>query len=605
MKAAQKERLLSLAASLLLVALLAAGVLTRPDRAAQDALYQHAQHPAEEIVILEIDEETLETLGPYNSWDRNVMAEALEALASDPDSLPAVVAVDALYAGQTDPAADARLAAAAEKLGCVVSASAAEFGQRLLLDEEGRAVLDPDALLHYTAPYEAFAAVTTTGHINVMYDPDGVLRHAQLTIEPEPGRQVRSLACETAARYLESRGEELRLPETDANGRYYLAFSARPGSYSEGLSLIRLLRGEIPASWYAGKIVLIGPYAAGLQDSYLTAVDRARLMYGVEVHANAIQGLLEENYKRELSDLPQLLAMLPLCFALAWLFSRKKVGLSAILCAGVIVLGLGASLLLYELGLVVHVLWLPAAALALYVLSVAAHYVRAAMERQRVTRTFQRYVAPEIVREILKEGEESLSLGGKLCRIAVLFVDIRGFTAMSERLEPQKVVSILNRYLAMTSLCVERNGGTLDKFVGDATMAFWGAPLPQEDPVLHAARTALDIVRGAEELSRELESELGEQLHVGVGVHYGPAVVGNMGSERRMDYTAIGDTVNTAARLESNAPGGTVYISRAVADALGGAARCTSLGSTLRLKGKAEGFEILTLDALTEDDKHP
>ena len=147
----------------------------------------------------------------------------------------------------------------------------------------------------------------------------------------------------------------------------------------------------------------------------------------------------------------------------------------------------------------------------------------------------------------------------------------------------------------MTSSCIENNQGTLDKFVGDATMAFWGAPLPVEDPVYLAAKTALDIVEGAKALSEQLKEEINEELNVGVGVHFGPAVVGNMGSVKHMDYTAIGDTVNTSARLEANAPGGTVYISRAVADRLEGRMSFESLGDSVKLKGKAEGFEVLRL----------
>ena len=129
-------------------------------------------------------------------------------------------------------------------------------------------------------------------------------------------------------------------------------------------------------------------------------------------------------------------------------------------------------------------------------------------------------------------------------------------------------------------------------------MAFWGAPLPQEDAVYNAVKTAQAIVEGAARVSDELKEEIGEELRVGVGVHFGPAIVGNMGAERHMDYTAIGDTVNTAARLEANAPGGTVYISRAVADALGDRIETTSLGGTIKLKGKADGFEVLKLEKI-------
>ena len=143
-----------------------------------------------------------------------------------------------------------------------------------------------------------------------------------------------------------------------------------------------------------------------------------------------------------------------------------------------------------------------------------------------------------------------------------------------------------------------RNHGTLDKFVGDCTMAFWNAPLPQDDPVYHACRAAMDMVEGSKAVGEELMARFGRTVSFGVGVNWGPAVVGKIGAPKRMDYTAIGDTVNTAARLEANAPGGTVYISRAVADALGERAKTTSLGGTINLKGKAEGFEILTLDEL-------
>jgi adenylate cyclase len=254
----------------------------------------------------------------------------------------------------------------------------------------------------------------------------------------------------------------------------------------------------------------------------------------------------------------------------------------------------------YAGGAVLHVLWIPLAVTLAYVSSVAANYIREALERRQVTNTFKRYVAPEIVGEILKGGQKALQLGGRLTEIAVLFVDIRGFTPMSELLEPPRVVEILNHYLTLTSSCIIRHGGTLDKFVGDATMAFWGAPLPQENYTLGAAKAALDMVEGSRALGAELLERYGRTVSFGIGIHCGKAVVGNIGAPIRMDYTAIGETVNTAARLEANAPGGKILISRAVADALGETARTTSLGDAIKLKGKSEGFEILTLDSLEE-----
>ena len=223
---------------------------------------------------------------------------------------------------------------------------------------------------------------------------------------------------------------------------------------------------------------------------------------------------------------------------------------------------------------------------------------KARAEKKKVEKTFGRYIDPAIMKELLEEGTYAETLGGKSFNIACLFVDIRGFTTMSESLEPATVVEIINKYLTLTTECIMRHHGTLDKFVGDCTMAFWNAPVTQEDPVYLACCAAMDMVEGSKQLALELEERFGRSVSFGVGVHYGPAVVGNIGAPQRMDFTAIGDTVNTASRLESNAPKGTVYISRIVADMLGERAKTTSLGGTIKLKGKTEGFEVLTLDSL-------
>ena len=600
MNTTRKNLLIALCGALAVCLLAGTGLLRRADKWVQDALFQRPGVTSGDIILIGIDDEALAELGPYHTWDRNIMASALEALAADPDRLPAVTAIDTLYAGESDPAADARLAEAAARLPAVVTASLADFGTEYTAAESGGVDVNARAVLRYEQPYEALRDVSVQGHINAWYDMDGIMRHALLYIdvperEGQAGGRVYSMACETARAYLESQGRKITMPEADARGDIYIPFTGGPGDYYDGYSLAKLVKGELKPDVWAGKIVMIGPYTAGLQDAYFTPIDRSEQMNGVELQANVVQAFLEENFKQEAPDWPQLVILALVSFGAMLLFLRSKVRGGALLAAGLIVLSLAAGYVLYQLGWVTHPLWLPAAALLLYAAAVVRHYIVAALERQRVTRTFERYVAPEIVKEILKDPESGEKLGGRLCDIAVMFVDIRGFTSMSERLAPEQVVQILNRYLTVTSSCVERNRGTLDKFVGDATMAFWGAPLPVDDPVGPAATTALEIVRETQLLSQQLKEETGEVLHVGIGINYGPAVVGNMGSERRMDYTAIGDTVNTAARLESNAPGDTVYISRAVADALGPAAQTEPLAQPLKLKGKAEGFEVLKL----------
>ena len=594
-----------LAAALLcaaaLTALAASGVLNTADAALSDALYQRPRAQSEDILLIGIDQRALEALGPW-PWSREVMAAAIEALNADGEHRPAVIGVDTLFVGQTDPAADSRLAEAAGEYGNVVMAAAATFGTALTEHEDGGFYMDDYAILSYDEPFDALKAGTAQGHINAMLDNDGVMRHSLLWIEPSPGSRVYSFAWVIYEKYLAAQGlSPAGEPPTDARGRWYLPYAARPGGYYAGLSVLDLLNGDVPADYIDGRIVLIGPYAAGLQDSYPTAVEHAESMYGVEIQANSINAMLDGRYKAEAPRLPQLAALFILSvLALLFFWDRRVVTVTLAwlaACGGWVAL----CRLAYNAGVVLRALWVPLALCVLFVAAVAVNYARSLKERRRVTDTFKRYVDPSIIGELLREDSESLGLGGKQCDIAVLFVDIRGFTAMSEALTPTEVVEILNRYLSLTTDCVMKNRGTLDKFVGDCTMAIWNAPLPQKDYVMLACRAALDMVEGAKALGDELQARWGRTVSFGVGVHCGSAVVGNIGAQMRMDFTAIGDTVNTAARLEANAPAGTVYISRALADALQGRIRATSLGCGIKLKGKADGFEIFTLDGISEE----
>ena len=600
----KKSSIIRLAAAFLCAALLtaaaASGALYTADAALSDALYQRPRAQAEDILLVGIDQRALETLGPW-PWSREVMAAAIEALNADEERRPAVIGVDALFVGQTDPDADKRLAEAAGKYGNVVMAAAATFGTKLTEREDGSFYMNDYAIVSFDEPFEALKAGTAQGHINAMLDTDGVMRHSILWVEPSPGQRVYSFAWMLYERYLASQGLSPEgEPPTDARGRWYLPFAAKPGGYDAGLSVADLLNGDVPADYIDGRIVLIGPYAAGLQDSYPTAVDHAENMYGVEIQANAINALLDGQYKNEISELPQLAALFLVSFLALLFFWDRRVLTATIAWLAASVGCVALCRIAYDAGAVLHVLWAPLSLSVIFVAAVAVNYARSLRERRRITDTFKRYVDPSIIGELLREDSESLGLGGKQCDIAVLFVDIRGFTSMSEALMPTEVVEILNRYLSLTTDCVMKNRGTLDKFVGDCTMAIWNAPLPQEDYVMLACRAALDMVQGAKALGDELQERWGRTVSFGVGVHCGSAVVGNIGAQMRMDFTAIGDTVNTAARLEANAPAGRIYVSKAVADALEGRVRVTSLGCGIKLKGKADGFEIFTLDALAE-----
>ena len=577
------------------------GLFYNIDQSISDTLYQTPKALSGNIFVIGIDDRALEDIGPYNTWGRDIMSMAIEALNADENCRPAVIGIDVLYTGESDPELDDWLAEAAGAYDNVVTASVANFGTELVTEDTGNFYLEDYAVLSYEEPYTQLRDVTTQGHINAMYDQDGVLRHSILQIDLPDGRTIPSFAYAIYQKYAAANGlpVELSIP-TDELHRFYVDYSALPGGFYDGISVSDLLSGDFPAEQLAGSIVLIGPYAAGLSDYVTTAIDHASLMYGAEYQANVINQMLRQDFKTEVSDLLQAGLLFVLSAVCLWFFLSFKLRYALPVW---LLVSVGSVLLcrgLYSAGMVLHPVWFCLTVTVFFVGAVGFNYVQAALEKRKISATFKRYVAPEIVGELLREGTDALGLGGKLCDIAVLFVDIRGFTTMSEVLTPQEVVSILNRYLSLTTDCIMKNHGTLDKFVGDCTMAIWNAPIEQEDYVMNACKAAVDMVEGSKALSQELLEKFGRTVSFGIGVHCGSAVVGNIGAEMRMDFTAIGDTVNTSARLEANAPAGKIYISREVVDRLGDRIKTTSLGDGITLKGKSQKFEIFLLDGIAE-----
>ena len=286
------KKVISLILSLVMIAALFTavagfGLLDSPDGAVSDALYQRPTASDGEIVVIGMDQRALDALGPM-PWPRSYMADAINYLNADPEQAPAVIGIDVLYVGESaDPDGDAALADAAGLGGNVVTAAAATFGSGLVEGSDGF-YMDTRAVLAWDEPFDALAAVTDTGHINAMADGDGIIRHALLYVDTPAGERVNSFARTVYERYAAYHGLDVTpLPET-ADGFFYLPYSAAPGGYYDGVSFLDVLDGAVDPAYFAGKIVLIGPYAAGLQDEYRTAIDHAAPMYGVEIQANQI-----------------------------------------------------------------------------------------------------------------------------------------------------------------------------------------------------------------------------------------------------------------------------------------------------------------------------
>ena len=578
------------------------GAFYETDMQLSDQWYQHTQASYGDVVLVEINEKALEAYGPFSDWGRGVIAKAIEALNESEECHPAVIGVDVLYSGTTDPEADRRLAEAAGKYGNVVTACAATFSSGIREAEDGSFYRDGMYITHFDEPYKELKECTEQGHINAMYDNDGILRHCLWKIDVGENREIFSFGAVVAEKFREYMGEDkLVTPPLGKRGFWYLPYTGGPGYYSESISVEDVIEGNVPADYFADRIVLIGPYAPGLQDRYLTSNSHAEYMYGMEYQANMIEALLREDYKKEAGEEIQLAILFLVLYYAALFFWKRNIRISTAAWIVTAVGWLFFARWMYGRGTILHLLWIPLGVTVFYIVSIGSNYAQAALEKHRITNTFKKYVAPEVVNEILNDDARNcLAPGGRVVDIAVLFVDVRGFTTMSEALSPDQVVEILNRYLTLTAKCIMDHRGTLDKFIGDATMAFWGAPIPQEDYVMNAAKAAIAMRDGSEELSKELMERFARTVAFGIGIHVGKAVVGNIGSPKRMDYTAIGDTVNTASRIESIAPGGTIYISPEVAERLRGRIRTTPLDHKIHLKGKAEDQEILILEEILE-----
>jgi len=564
-------------------------LLSSLDYMLKDSLYQSPRGIDSKIKIIGIDNRTLEALGPIQTWSRQTYADLMSKLYDAEGKGPEVIGFDILFSGELDEAGDAVFAKACRENGNVVVASQFVYKEKSEINEQG---IREYPIESYLLPYQALADVTKQGFTNVSQDSDGIVR--RIKMQEEMSGEIYSMFSRIIYDiYAQETGQEQQTVSIDKYGKALINYSGKPGDY-ECLSMVDVLEGRIDPAAFRGSIVLVGAYATGMQDNFRVPNGGNEQMYGVEIHANILQALCNQRFSVNAD--PYLTAFVTALIGalLHLLFKKKKIWLSTGMFIGVTAAYFGSCVWLNNRHYAVHLLYLPLVMLLSFLYCLAGGYISEKLRQRKVIAAFKKYVAPEVVDEIAKKGDFKIQLGGENRDIAVLFVDIRGFTTMSEVLSPEEVVAILNRYLNLTTNAIFKNKGTLDKFVGDATMAVFNSPFDLEDYVFKAVCAAMDIVEGGAALEKELLEKFGRTVGFGVGVNCGEAVVGNVGCEFRMDYTAIGDTVNPAARLESNAKKGQVLISGEVYERIKDRIEVEEVGE-IPLKGKSKGVFVYSV----------
>ena len=311
-----------------------------------------------------------------------------------------------------------------------------------------------------------------------------------------------------------------------------------------------IIAGKADAAVLKGKIVLVGTSAPGLRDLRVTPV--AKAYSGVEVHANIISGLINGGIKQKApyySGIETTL-LLAIGILIAWAFTALSPLAAGALGAGILALITVLAFGLWSWGNFVMPFGVPVAfTLMLYLAQLLYGYFIESRGKREISKLFGQYVPPELVEEMAANPQD-ISMEGESREMTVLFSDVRNFTSISEKLDAKELAAMINAFLTKQTGVVQRHRGTIDKYIGDLIMAFWGAPLPDKDHALNGVLTALEMQRAIRELDPEFEKRGWPKLHIGVGVNSGKMNVGNMGSEFRMAYTVMGDSVNLGSRLE-------------------------------------------------------
>jgi adenylate cyclase len=553
--------------------------------------------PDPDIVLVDIDEKSLarmESEAGRWPWPRVVYADLLEGLAAQK---PRAIVFDMMFVEKDffrpeDDAAFAesaarhantyfaflRLPESSDSKGIRIGDFADDFGLVATrhADPEAKIALVPPLVLTNETHRRA-------GLITFKEDADGVGRRYLLR-ETLAGWQIPSLPARVAG--------DLGFPAPDQDTLVLAWRGAANGfprvSFADLYEEFGRSAKTRPANEFSGKIVVVGTAATGLQDLRVTPM--GSLHPGAEILGTAIENLKNG---RQMRYAPAWWAAALGVVLLLLLYLAFQRGLD-MRATGAALSLVSALLILAQWALVGRLFLWPlltplAAAWMFYAAAGLAEYLRARHERQAAMVQFSRFTNPHVARQLVEQG--GIETGRR--EVTLLFSDIRGFTTLSESRSPEEVIALLNRYFTLQVDVVFNHGGSLDKFIGDCIMAMWGAPLDQPDHARRAVACALDMADTLQTFKRELGAEQSD-FDVGIGLHSGPAVVGLMGSQkRRLEYTAIGDTVNLASRIEGLTKDAKrrILVSRETMERCGGAFEFLSCG-TFAVKGRAQPVEL-------------
>lgn len=545
-----------------------------------------------DVIIIKIDEESLSQLGRW-PWDRKIIAKAVENLFN---AGVKAVALDILFPELSNISSDRSLYNALKK-GNSIIACHFEYVYENVLKNGIVQKVQTEKLIY---PIDLFKNVSKIGFTNVEPDDDGVVRIVTLYRDYE-GEKYFSL------NYLISESiigkEKLKnIPQ-----KIYINYYGPSDFFDKktkkivstfvGYSFVNIYKNIIPSAWLKDKIAIIGATATGSYDHYPTPF--IKTYPGVELHATVVENLISQTYcTKKFTKSQNIIFVLTISIVLSLIFYKAP----ALLTLAIMVLfSTGYYFLTYLFFVKYHVIL----EFAPYFIStfllgfgnIFYNLLSEQQEKKLIKNIFSRYINPHVMEELLENPAGSLSsLGGQKREITVVFTDIRKFTTLSEKYPAEVLVKFLNNYFQIMNNIIFKYNGTIDKYIGDAIMFFWNAPLDQPDHAYLAVSCVIEMLNEIEKFNQTYKLSDDFKIKIGAGINTGEAVVGNIGSSQLMEYTAVGDTVNTASRIQDltkdfNSP---IIISESTYKKLNNRIPATSLGK-IKLRGKEQEIEIFRI----------